>query len=84
MSFTMIHTQIEKIEQRMHPKSAHTHDNSGDVHEMLVEVDNWDLRVHHRETTLVQNLTQAGTVSCITPVLVRLGGLHIGVLGTLL
>ena len=33
---------------------AHTHDDAGDAHEMLTEVDNWDLSVHHRETTHVK------------------------------
>ena len=64
-------------------------------------IDNWDLRVHLRESTRVQNrrnvqlgslhrstinrsLVQTRTVSCITRVSVWLGGLHIGVLGTLL
>ena len=29
-----LHNQIEQIEQRMHPKRAHSHDDAGDAHEM--------------------------------------------------
>ena len=47
-----LHNQIEQIEEQLHPKRARTHD---DAHEMLAEVDNWDLRVHRREATRVQN-----------------------------
>jgi hypothetical protein len=50
-----LHNQIEQIEQRLHPKRAHTDDDAGNAHEMLAEVDNWDLRVHHREAMRVQN-----------------------------
>jgi hypothetical protein len=50
-----LHNQIDQIELRLHPKRSHTHEDAGDAHEMLAEVDNWDLRVHHRETTRVQN-----------------------------
>ena len=31
------------------------HDDVGDDHEMLAEVDNWDLSVHRREASHVQN-----------------------------
>ena len=48
-----LHNQIEQIEQRLHPKRVHTHDDGGDVYKMLGEVDNWDLRVHLREATHV-------------------------------
>ena len=50
-----LHNQIEQIEQRLHPKRAHSHDDSGDAHEMLAEVDNWDLRDHRQQATRVQN-----------------------------
>jgi hypothetical protein len=40
------HNQKDQIEQRLYPKRAHTHDDAGDAHEMITEVDNWDLRVH--------------------------------------
>jgi hypothetical protein len=60
-----LHNQIEQIEQQLHPKRAHTHDDVGDAHEMLAEVDNRDLRVHHREATRVQNRRN-----------VQLGSLH--------
>jgi hypothetical protein len=51
-----IHNQIEQIEQRLHPKRARSHeDGDGDAHEMLPEVDNWDLRVHRQQAMRVQN-----------------------------
>jgi hypothetical protein len=51
-----LHNQIEQIEQWLHPKRAHSHeDGDGDAHEMLPEVDNWDLRVHRQQATRVQN-----------------------------
>jgi hypothetical protein len=60
-----IHNQIEQIEEQLHPKRARTHDDAGDAHEKLAEVDNWDLRVHHREATRVQTRRN-----------VQLGSLH--------
>ena len=45
---------VEELKQQLQPKRSHTHD-SGDDHEMITEVDNWDLNVHHREATHVQN-----------------------------
>jgi hypothetical protein len=62
-----LHNQIEQIEQRLHPKRARSHeDGDGDAHEMLPEVDDWDLRVHRQfevslnrlQTLLCQDLTQ--------------------------
>jgi hypothetical protein len=51
-----LHNPIEQIEQRLHPKRARSHeDGDGDAHEMLPEVDNWDLRVHRQQATRVQN-----------------------------
>ena len=93
-----LHNQIEQIEEQLHPKRARTDDDAGDAHEMLAEVDNWDLRDHRQQATRVQNrrnvqvgsrknqpkFAQARTASCITRVLVWLGGFHIGVWGTLL
>ena len=35
--------------------TGHTHVDTGDTHEILTEVDNWDLRDHRREATRVQN-----------------------------
>ena len=46
-----LHNQIDQIEQRLHPKRARSHD---DAHEMLAEVDNWDLRDHRQQATRVQ------------------------------
>jgi hypothetical protein len=49
------HNQIEQIEQRLHPKREHTHITAGDAHEILPEVENWDLRDHRQQVTRVQN-----------------------------
>ena len=50
-----LHNQIEQIEEQLHPKRARTHDAAGDAHEMLAEVENWDLRDHRQQATRVQN-----------------------------
>ncbi len=50
-----IHSQIQQIEEHLQPKSAHTDDDFGDAHEILADVDNWDLRDHRQQTTHVQN-----------------------------
>jgi hypothetical protein len=46
---------VEELKRKLHPKRSSTHDDAGDAHEMLAEVDNWDLRDHRREATRVQN-----------------------------
>jgi uncharacterized membrane protein YccC len=46
---------VEELKRQLHPKRAHTHDDAGDTHEVLAEVDNWDLRDHRQQTTRVQN-----------------------------
>jgi len=93
-----LHNQIEQIKEQLHPKRPRTHDDAGDAHEMIAEVDNWDLRDHRQQVTrgktaamyksglarINKSLAQARTASCITLVLVWLGGFHIGVWGTLL
>ena len=45
---------MEELKRQLQPKRARTHD-AGDAHEMLAEVDNWDLSVNRREATRVQN-----------------------------
>jgi hypothetical protein len=50
-----LHNQIEHIEEQMHPKRVRTDDDAGDAHEMLAEVENWDLRDHRQQATRVQN-----------------------------
>jgi hypothetical protein len=50
-----LHSQIQKIEEQLQPKRAHTDDDVGDAHEMLADVDNWDLRDHRQQATRVQN-----------------------------
>ena len=72
---------VEELKRQLQPKRAHTHDDAGDVYEMIAEVDNWDLSVHRREATSVQNsrnvalrtlftinrsLAQARTGSCFS------------------
>ncbi len=47
--------EVEELKRQLQPKRSHTHDDAGDAHKMLAEVDNWDLSVHHREATRVQN-----------------------------
>jgi hypothetical protein len=49
------HNQIEQIEEQLHPKRARTHDAAGDAHEVLAEVENWDLRDLRQQATRVQN-----------------------------
>ena len=46
--------EVEELKRQLQPKRAHTHD-AGDDREMLAEVDNWDLSVHRREATRMQN-----------------------------
>ncbi len=43
---------VEELKRQLQPKRARTDD---DVHEMLAEVDDWDLRDHRQEATRVQN-----------------------------
>ena len=45
---------MEELKRQLQPKRVLTHD-AGDAHEMIAEVDNRDLSVHHRESTRVQN-----------------------------
>jgi hypothetical protein len=93
---------VEELKRQLQPKRACTDDDAGNAHEMLAEVDNWDLRDHRQQAkrakpsqctsrvsqesteAINRSLAQARTVSCITLVLVWLGGFHIGVWGTLL
>jgi hypothetical protein len=46
---------VEELKRQLHPKRARTHDDAGDAHEMLAEVDNWDLRDHRQQATRLQN-----------------------------
>jgi hypothetical protein len=50
-----LHNQIKQIEEQLQPKRARTDDDAGDAHEILAEVDNWDLRDHRQQATRVQN-----------------------------
>ncbi len=48
------HNQIQQIEEQLQPKRARTDDDAGDAHEMLAEVDNWDLRDNRQQATHMQ------------------------------
>ena len=50
-----LHKELELIEVQLQGKRVHTHDDTGDGHDMHTEVDEWDLRDFRRETTHVQN-----------------------------
>ena len=56
---------VDEQTRQLQPKRSHTHDDAGDAHEMIAEVDNWDLNVHRRETTCVQNLRNVEDPSTI-------------------
>ena len=47
--------EVEELKRQLQPKRPHTDDDAGDAHEMLVNVDNWDLRDHRQQATRVQN-----------------------------
>ena len=46
---------VEELKRQLQPKRAHTDDDAGYAHDMLVEFDNCYLSDHHREGTCVQN-----------------------------
>ena len=46
---------MEELKRQLQPKRARTDDAAGDAHEMLANVDNWDLRDHRQQATHVQN-----------------------------
>jgi hypothetical protein len=48
------HKELELIDVHLPGTRVHTHDDTDDSHDMHTEVDEWDLRDFHRETTLVQ------------------------------
>ncbi len=58
---------VEELKRQMYPKRAHTHDDVGDGHEMLAEVDNWDLRDHRQQATRVQNCRNVCVVEDTDP-----------------
>ena len=47
--------EVEELKRQLQPKRARSDADAGDAHEILAEVDNWDLRDHRREGTRVQN-----------------------------
>ena len=46
---------MEELKRQLQPKRARTDDDPGDAHEILAEVENWDLRDHRQQATRVQN-----------------------------
>ena len=46
-----LHKELEIIEVQMQGKRGRTHDDTGDGHDTYTEVDEWDLKGFHRETT---------------------------------
>ncbi len=46
---------VEELKRQLQPKRTRSDADAGDAHEILTEVDNWDLRDHRREGTHVQN-----------------------------
>jgi hypothetical protein len=46
---------VEELKRQLQPKRPRTDDDAVDAHEMLVNVDNWDLRDHRQQATRVQN-----------------------------
>ncbi len=46
---------VEELKRQLQPKRPRTDDDAGDAHEVLAEVENWDLRDHHQQATRVQN-----------------------------
>ncbi len=47
---------VEELKRQLQPKRPRTDDDAGDAHEVLAEVENWDLRDHRQQATRVQNL----------------------------
>ncbi len=48
---------VEELKRQFQPKRPRTDDDAGDAHEVLAEVENWDLRDHRQQATRVQNRT---------------------------
>jgi hypothetical protein len=46
---------VEELRRQIQPKRTHTDDDAGDGHEVLAEVESWDLRDHRQQATRVQN-----------------------------
>ncbi len=46
---------LEELKRQLQPKRTCTDDDDDDAHEMLAEVDYWDLRDHRQQATHVQN-----------------------------
>jgi hypothetical protein len=52
---------VEELKRQFQPKSAPSHDDPGDVHDLLAEFDNCDLSDHRQKT--IQLLVQ-GMLAC--------------------
>ena len=46
---------VEELKRQLQPKRPRTDNDAGDAHEVLAEVENWDLRDHRQQATRVQN-----------------------------
>ncbi len=46
---------MEELKRQLQPKRPRTDDDAGDAHEVLAEVENWDLSYHRQQATRVQN-----------------------------
>jgi hypothetical protein len=46
---------VEELKRQLQPKRPRTDDDAGDAHEVVAEVENWDLRDHRQQATRVQN-----------------------------
>jgi hypothetical protein len=49
----LLEKTVEELKRQLQPKRTRTDDDAGDAHDLLAEVDNWDLRDHRREGTRV-------------------------------
>ena len=47
--------QLRQAKSRAEAANKLADDDAGDAHEMLAEVENWDLRDHRQQATRVQN-----------------------------
>ena len=56
-----LHKELELIDVHLQGKRAHTHDDTGDGHDMHAEVDEWDLRDFRKGHSAVGFLCEKAT-----------------------
>ncbi len=61
---------MEELKRQLQPKRERTDDDAGDAHEMISEVDNWDLRDHRQQATRVMHGKECTWTGKITSVVV--------------